>query len=412
MLYNKERANEYLKEHDLKALVATTTFSVAYFTDFDCWQYRDFRENMGTPGASNSMMQCYAVVAPDEEPVLVTGTGSAQFANELPNVRLLTYGGPGVKNFPAKKRDEDRVFTIQRDALASAKPTPQEALLAALEELGVRKGRVGIEYSNLSKASKKHITKHAKKVDWLDATEFARLIRMVKTPEEVARMKKAAEITERGLNKSFETARAGVAASDVYQAYLSEVAHHGAVPDHFIYTPKGLGISSSPNYRFSDGEFQMIDCGVIYKQYYSDTGWTMVIKGNKEAEKTHQVLFEILQSHLDVLVPGAKPSAILKAFAGSYKKAKLDGVGYQGHAIGLQTREHPVINYTKYKRIADDIVDIGVDIPLEEGMVINIETPMDVRGKGAYQVEMSFHIGKSKPVQLNPKREGAPYVTS
>src|SRR5580658_2060044 len=146
MLYNKERANEYLKEHDLDAVVATTTFNVAYFTDFDCWQYRDFRENMGTPGASNSLMQAYAVVAPDKAPVLIAGTGSAQFANELTGIELRTYGGQGEK-VQSRKPGEDRAFTIQRDAIASAKPTPQEALVGALDELGVRKGRVGIEFS-------------------------------------------------------------------------------------------------------------------------------------------------------------------------------------------------------------------------------------------------------------------------
>jgi Xaa-Pro aminopeptidase len=410
MLYNKERTNEYLKEYDLDAVVATTTFNVAYFTDFDCWQYRDFRENMGTPGASNSLMQAYAVVVPDKAPVLIAGTGSAQFANDLTGIELRTYGGQGAK-VPGKKPGEDRVYTIQRDAIASAKPTPQEALVGALDELGVKKGRVGIEFSNLSKASRKHAEKNLKKVEWLDATEFLRLIRMVKTPDELARMKKAAEITEKGLWKSFGAAGAGVTAGELYQTYLSEVASHGAVPDHFIYTPKGMGISSSPGYKFSDGEFQMIDCGVTYKQYYSDTGWTMVIKGNREAEKMHHTLWEIFQSHIDLLSPGTKPSAVLKAFGKSYKKAGIEGVAYQGHAVGLQTREHPVINFTKYKSIADDIVDVGVDIQFEEGMVINIETPMDVRGKGAYQVEMSFQIGKKKAIGLNPKREGVAYVT-
>jgi len=410
MLYNKERTNEYLKEYDLEAVVATTTFSVAYFTDFDCWQYRDFRENMGTPGASNSLMQTYAVIVPDKAPVLVTATGSAQFTNELPGIDLRTYGGQGTK-FPGKKAGEDRAYAIQREAIATAKPSPQEALVGALQELGVKKGRVGIEFSNLSKASKKYAEKNLKKVDWLDATEFVRLIRMIKTPDEVTRMKKAAEITEKGLLKSFEAAGEGVTAGTLYQTYLSEVASHGAVPDHYIYTPKGLGISSSPHYKFSKGEFQMIDCGVVYKQYYSDTGWTMVINGNKEAEKMHHKLWEIFQSNVDLLTPGTKPSAILKALGKSYKKAGVEGINYQGHAIGLQTREHPVINSSPYKKIRDDIVDVSVEIPLEEGMVINIETPMDVRGKGAYQLEMTYHIGSKRPVGINPNRDGFAYVT-
>ena len=97
MLYNRKRAAEYLKEYNLAAVVATTPFSVAYFTDFDCWQYRDFRENMATPGASNSLLQTYAVIVPDHDPTLVTSTGSVQFTDELSGIERRTYGGVGTR---------------------------------------------------------------------------------------------------------------------------------------------------------------------------------------------------------------------------------------------------------------------------------------------------------------------------
>ena len=154
----------------------------------------------------------------------------------------------------------------------------------------------------------------------------------------------------------------------------------------------------------------MVDCGVMYRQYYSDTGTTVVFGSNPEAEKTHRALWEIFESHVDLLAPGKRPSAILTAFARSYEKKRLKGVGYQGHGIGLQTREHPIINYTDHKRISDDVVDISVDIPFEEGMVINIETPMDVHGQGAYQVERTFQITRKGPSELTPKRESGPAI--
>jgi hypothetical protein len=49
-------------------------------------------------------------------------------------------------------------------------------------------------------------------------------------------------------------------------------------------------------------------------------------------------LWDIFESHVDLLSPGKRPSAVLKAFAKSYEKQRMKGVGYQGHAIGLQTR--------------------------------------------------------------------------
>jgi len=411
MLYNRKRAAEYLKEYNLAAVVATTPFSVAYFTDFDCWQYRDFRENMATPGASNSLLQTYAVIVPDHDPTLVTSTGSVQFTDELSGIERRTYGGVGTR-LPSKRPGEPKNLSLLREAVRSAKPTPQEALVATLHECGVKKGRVGIEFSNLTRASRKHIHKKLDRVDWLDASEFIRLIRMVKTPEEVSRMRTAAEITEKGVKRRFRGAGEGATAGEMSRAYLAEVARHGAIPDHYIYNPRGYGISSSPRFKFHSGDFTMIDCGVIYKEYYSDTGTTLVFGSNPEVEKTHRALWDIFESHVDLLSPGKRPSAVLKAFAKSYEKQRMKGVGYQGHAIGLQTRELPIINYSDHKRIADDVVDIGIDIPFEEGMVINIETPMDVHGKGAYQVERTFQITRKGPNELTPKRESGPSVAA
>src|SRR5580692_5801496 len=143
MLYNRKRAADYLKEYDLEAFVATTTFNVAYLTDFDCWQYRDFRENMAVPGASNSLLQTYAVYIPEKDPILITGTGSIQFTDELSGVERRAYGGVGMK-LPGKKQGEFKNLSLLRDAVKSASATPQEALVAALQDNGVKKGNVGI----------------------------------------------------------------------------------------------------------------------------------------------------------------------------------------------------------------------------------------------------------------------------
>ena len=169
MLYNRKRAAEYLKEYNLAAVVATTPFSVAYFTDFDCWQYRDFRENMATPGASDSLLQTYAVIVPDHDPTLVTSTGSVS----SPTSSQASNGAPTEgwgRRLPSKRPGEPKNLSLLREAVRSAKPTPQEALVATLHECGVKKGRVGIEFSNLTRASRKHIHKKLDRVDWLDAS--------------------------------------------------------------------------------------------------------------------------------------------------------------------------------------------------------------------------------------------------
>ena len=54
-----------MQDYDLRAVVATTSTNVAYFTDLDCWAYRTYRDYMAVPGGSESMMQSYAVATPE-----------------------------------------------------------------------------------------------------------------------------------------------------------------------------------------------------------------------------------------------------------------------------------------------------------------------------------------------------------
>lgn len=406
MIYNRNRANEYLTEHDLEAVVATTPVNVSYLTGLDCWQYRDFRENMGTPGAPNTPNQAYAVLAPDKEPVLVIATGTTGFTSDLEVGHLRTYGGEGMK-LPPKKEGESSEWSAFRRAVAMAEPTPHEALAAALDDLGVRKGRVGIEFSNLSEATGKYLETKMHLINLLDATEFLRFVRMVKTEEELSTMSKAAQITEKGMMRSLEAAKDGVTAGELSQTFLTEVARQGAIPDHYIFSPAGFGISGAGNYVLRRGNFTMIDCGVSFKLYYSDTGTSLIFgNGLGEVEKMHMKLWEILQSNIDCLRPGATSSEILKKFEKAYGEEGIRHVEYQGHGLGLQAREHPVINYSKYDRISDGIVNVRIDIPLEEGMVINLETPLYVLGKGSCQVERTFLIGKRKVSEITPKRDG------
>jgi len=44
-----------------------------------------------------------------------------------------------------------------------------------------------------------------------------------------------------------------------------------------------------------------------------------------------------------------------------------------GHGLGLELRDYPIIVPDTGLRISDDCVDLPADLPLEPGMVINLE---------------------------------------
>ena len=408
-LSNKKRARSYMERYNLEAIVASTPVNVAYFTGFDCWMYRSFRENMSVPGASNGLKQSYAVVSADSAPRLVVDTFTAPFLAEE-DVEIRGYGSVERKRVTGKTGDIFQSAFIE--AVSKQRSTPSEALKSVMEEISIAKGRVGVELGNLSRSTMALLTKSFPKVEFLDSPELIRFVRMVKTEEEVARLKAAARISETALNASLAVARPGARTAQMLLTYGSEVAKKGASLEHYIFSPGGMGISSNGDYVFREGDYTSVDCGCVFKMYYADTGTTLVSgKGRKEVENMQKRLWNIVEESTDMLRPGRTPSEVLAWFARVYEKEGIRGVGYQGHGIGLETREHPVINTGGFSRIRDRVVDESVEIPFEEGMAINIETPIYDSGKGSYQVERTFQIGRRSVRELTPRRDGSAFVS-
>jgi Xaa-Pro aminopeptidase len=411
VLYNRERLNDFLDKHDLKALVVTTPVNVAYLTGFSCWMYQTFRESMTLPGAPNTLLQSYAVVSTDRKPTLIVGTDVFHFASELDVGEVRSYAS-AKPDLPRAGKSSQLIGEFA-DVISNQRKTPGEALTSVIKEvLKDKGGRVGLEHSNLSEETRQALKK-LDNVKFLECSELIRLVRMVKTAEEVEKMKRAAAIMERALNKSLNAARPGITAGELIRVFSTELSRQGAIPEHYIFSPIGLGISSVEGYRFRKGDFTSIDCGTIYKHYYGDTGTTLIFgKGASDAEKTHAALWDVLDSNLDLFRAGTVPSSILSAFAKSYRTNDIKNVGYEGHGIGLETREHPILKSGGFSRISDGIVDVSTDIPLEEGMTINFETPKSEPGRGGFQVERTFLIGKGKVKEITPKRDGLSYRSS
>jgi Xaa-Pro aminopeptidase len=81
-----------------------------------------------------------------------------------------------------------------------------------------------------------------------------------------------------------------------------------------------------------------------------------------------------------------------------------------GHAIGLEPREYPVIMRSDYGKFSDGIMTETTDLPLEEGMTFNLETPYDLPGVGSFQVEKTFLVKKDSAQELFVQKEGVPFI--
>ena len=220
MLFNKTRAMAYMERCGVDVLVATSPVNVTYFSGYYCWIDPLFREYMMAPGASSEIPQKFSVFPLEGEPALVVGPDFATNAADLWVRDLHIAGSPVVDTSltpEALPEDDQRILDLLQSPHRNAKPT--DALLSILKGRGLTEARIGMEMEGLAPSAKAEITKALPKAKIMDCSDMIRLIRMVKTEEELARLTRAAEISEEAGMESLALARAGKTMAHVIQHY-------------------------------------------------------------------------------------------------------------------------------------------------------------------------------------------------
>src|SRR5688500_5523293 len=116
MFLNKPRALQFMRDHGIDALVATSPINITYFTGYYCWLDSLFKGYMMTPGGSSETAQRYAVFTADGKTALVVGTLMAVNASDLDVSDLVLVGDPGVDTSlsPADLSTESTDETTER----------------------------------------------------------------------------------------------------------------------------------------------------------------------------------------------------------------------------------------------------------------------------------------------------------
>ena len=399
-----------MQQYGLRAVVATSPTNVAYFTGFDCWMYQKYTEDMLLLGAPRERKETFAFLGESGGPFLVTDSYTSLFASESQGIELRCYGGSPQRI--SERGASSKHASFFRKALASQKDTPVEALAAALKEQGVTTGKVAVEMASIRDETLTAMRKALPHVEFLDGGLVLALIRMVKTEVEIGLLTTAARINERALYKSLRLAKTGTPVSDLSRRYMVEIAREGAVFDHYFYSPDGLWLSGAQGYRLRRGEYTIIDSGCTFQLYFGDMGTTLLVgKERQEVVKRYREVWEAIDEVADHTEAGMTPSDVMGRFADLYRKKNIPNPDYQGHGIGLEPREYPIMGQGGPKIVGDDVASLSTEIPFEVGMVVSLETSIYEAGEGSYEVERTFVIGKSSLKELTTKKDRAIFVS-
>lgn len=270
-----------------------------------------------------------------------------------------------------------------------------EALINVISEQDLGNMKIGVDELGLSFSMWSELQNKLPNATIVPASHVLKEIRMIKSDEEVRRLKKAAEISEKSFYAALEQAYEGVTEIDIAREFDKNVVENGGTP---FLTLFGFGVRSAlpncvpTNHKLKKGDIIRFDGGCIYQHYYSDIAFTAVFgQPSERCKRYYQAIMKGAQKAINSIKPGVKASEVFRI---ALDTVKDNDIGHYkrhhcGHGIGVEIYDPPSLAPTD-------------DRFLEEGMVLCVETPYYEIGFGGLQIEKTVLVTK----------DGFEYLTS
>jgi len=410
MLANRQRILEKMEEFNLDVIIASFPENVSYLSDFQGhrpYMYRFLNAESFALFPKRS----------DTAPALITSVSDAVFATEYPSwmEEAYTFGNPFyIVNPEGTLSEAEAKFRRLLDDHDKNSPSAGEVIVKVLRRKGLDKGRIGLDERNLNPMTREQILTGLPHAQILDAFELFRVIRMVKTPEELDRLKRVGLLNEKATMAVLDCVAEGLSEEELTQHFLEEVAKNGAVFEfwqtrsgpHSSLSTMSYGHLHPPSrYCLRKGDIFRYDGGSIYNKYHSDAGGCAVLGIPTQKQKgCYRAIEAGMERAMELLRPGALPSEVFREAIVAVEKAGLKEYSrlahFLGHGIGIEARDYPI--FTNPVKATSPFLPSSYDLPMEENMVINIEIPYSELGLGGVQIEYTFLVKKDGCEKLYP----------
>jgi len=393
MYLNEERARGLMAEHNIDVLVASTPENVTYVA--------------GTWGWSNKVyvysVHIFALYARDTgiAPALIVPGQEVTYTSMQQSwiKDLYTFGGKSALIQPegsTAQTPEEETYLGMYNNDAKREKSAAASLAQALRDRGLDKARIGLDQERVMPNVRAQIDAALPDATFIEASDLFRLIRMVKTPDELKAMSAAAALNEKAGIAASEAVADGAVEQEIANVFAAEVGRGGGKWQwfHFCSGRRATGIFPPTNKKVAKGEMWKFDAGLHLHNYQADTGWGGVLgEPTKEQLNIWKATEAGFEAALAEVKTGALGSTLYKAMLET-----TQGAGYPehngnfaGHAIGLEQREVPYVLTNPFPQNSE-FLPPSSDFPLETGTTLCLENPMQIFGFGGTQIEKTIVV--------------------
>jgi Xaa-Pro aminopeptidase len=244
-----------------------------------------------------------------------------------------------------------------------------EAVVRALRGMGMWNGRVAFDHPVIAAICERH----GRPGTLMPGDNIMREIRLIKSPLEVALMKRASAGNVAAALATAAAIRDGASFRDINDVYVREATAHGNVP---VFLNIDRVCSSYHDAPLREGQALMIDAVSHFHNYHGDYGRTIFIgEPAGEARRAADAAQLGWTAVREMLRPGVRYSQIVAAGRSALAKAGYDfPVLFTPHSVGLLHTDEPCRTENGFY-VKDDLV-------LEAGMILSVDCPVLATGLG------------------------------
>ncbi|MCP8617706.1 M24 family metallopeptidase [Salirhabdus salicampi] len=309
------RTKKKMHENGIDVLIIVNPSNMYYLSGYDAWSFY--------------VHQMLIVMIDEDEPIWI---GREMDAN---SAKLSTW------------MQNDHIISYPDDYVQSVEKHPMAFAANILKEIGQANRVIGLEMETyyFSAQAYKVLVNELPSATFKDANQLVNWVRIVKSPQEIAYMKRAARLAELAVKTAYDSIDEGIRECDVvaniYHSQISGTPEFGGdYPAIVPMLPAGKK-TSAPHFTWTDAHYSYGDPVIIeiagcYKRYHSPLARTMVIgESTEQMNDTAEVVLEGLNHTLTSIKPGMTCEEVEGVWRdyitrrGYYKPSRL------GYSVGL-----------------------------------------------------------------------------
>ncbi len=356
--FDQARLDRLIDEAGIDVLLATSKHNVQYLTGGHRANFFDY---MDATGVTRYL------------PVFVYPKGRPEQA---------AYVGHRLESFQHQAKP---LWTPTTDTSSNGSVDAMKKAVDYMKKVGLNPKRIATEFGFLPYDASKVLRAAFPDADWVDGLYVMERQRLVKSPEELRKLKYASEAVIEAMLATVAKSKPGTSKEEVVETLRKEETLRGLTFEYCLITA-GKSFNRAPSeQKWEKGDIMSINSGGNYHGYIGDV-CRMAIQGEPDAE-LNDLLAEIegIQSAaFKVMKPGAMGGDVYAAAEPLVQKSKHhNNLEFLAHGMGLVSHEAPRL--TDRGPVPYPADDAGK--PLEAGMVVSVETTLKHPSRGFIKLE-------------------------